>query len=216
LGLRTSHKHGFGIQTTLPAPGGADFDLQMDFGVVERGYGWIFPQGDQLNVGLFTLERSIPSARRRLAAYCRARTGQSPGSPVRAGRIPYRGRFGPWQHGPHLYLVGDAAALVDPLLGEGIYNAVRSGQIAASAILDRVRGAPVTFARRFREIAADLASSDFDSHMFYDHLDRGYGHLCLWPVRHCLMKGTALGWTTRRIKRMCFLLPFTRPSQLRA
>lgn len=32
-------------------------------------------------------------------------------------------------------LVGDAAHLVDPLFGEGIYYAVRSGQIAAASIL---------------------------------------------------------------------------------
>jgi flavin-dependent dehydrogenase len=35
-------------------------------------------------------------------------------------------------------LVGDAGHLVDPLFGEGIYYAVRSGQMAAESILDHV------------------------------------------------------------------------------
>ena len=36
----------------------------------------------------------------------------------------------------HVMLVGDAGHLVDPLLGEGIYYAVRSGQLAAQSVAE--------------------------------------------------------------------------------
>jgi flavin-dependent dehydrogenase len=35
---------------------------------------------------------------------------------------------------PNLFLVGDAARVVEPFTGEGIYYALRSGELAASAI----------------------------------------------------------------------------------
>jgi len=40
--------------------------------------------------------------------------------------------------GPNWALVGDAAAWVDPVTGEGIYYAMRSGQILAESIIDQL------------------------------------------------------------------------------
>jgi flavin-dependent dehydrogenase len=37
-------------------------------------------------------------------------------------------------------LVGDAAHLVDPMLGEGIYYAIISGHMAAACMMERLRG----------------------------------------------------------------------------
>jgi geranylgeranyl reductase family protein len=205
---------GFGIETCVSTPLAATADMQMDFGVVDRGYGWIFPKDDHLNVGLFTLDKAITRAPRRLADYCHARLGIRPEGPVQAGQIPCGGRFGPLTGYHNLFLVGDAAGLVDPLLGEGIYNAVRSGQIAAAAIQDAVRGGTDTYSRRLREITLDLADSVRDCRTFYRYLKRGYRHMNRWPVRYCLMKGMALGLTSRQAKRNCLLLPFLKPPRL--
>jgi len=39
--------------------------------------------------------------------------------------------------------VGDAAHLVDPFLGEGIYYAIRSGQLAAKVVSERIHSARI-------------------------------------------------------------------------
>ncbi|MGH9704091.1 MAG: NAD(P)/FAD-dependent oxidoreductase, partial [Candidatus Acidiferrales bacterium] len=51
-------------------------------------------------------------------------------------------------------LAGDAAACVDPITGEGLYYALRSGDLLAQAIAD---GSPETYPARMRaELSADL------------------------------------------------------------
>jgi geranylgeranyl reductase family protein len=211
LGLSRHAQRGFAIETTIPAPAIETHDMQMDFGVVDRGYAWIFPKRDHWNVGLFTQHKSIRGAARRLADYCLARLGVRPTGPLHFGVVPYGGRYGPPARHPRALLVGDAASLVDPLLGEGIYNAVRSGQIAAAAIRDMIRHGKNTYRRRLREITLDLMGSTSDSGWFYQDLDRGYDYLRQLPIRYCLMKGMGLGMTFRQTKRMSFVLPFMRP-----
>src|SRR6185369_13152391 len=54
--------------------------------------------------------------------------------------------------------VGDAAGLVDPITGEGLYYAIRSGDLAAQAVLAQNDDAAETYYRRLlrRDFAADL------------------------------------------------------------
>jgi flavin-dependent dehydrogenase len=164
-------------------------------------------------VGLFTQHQSLPRAARRLADYCQARLDVRPTGPFHFGAVPCGGRYGPPACHPRALLVGDAAGLVDPLLGEGIYNAVRSGQIAAAAIRNMIRHGRNTYRRRLREITLDLMGSTTDSAWFYQNLDRGYDYLKRLPVRYCLMKGMGLGYTFRQTKRRSWLLPFVRPAK---
>ncbi|HLB28724.1 MAG TPA: NAD(P)/FAD-dependent oxidoreductase, partial [Dehalococcoidia bacterium] len=106
--------------------------VAFQLGVLPWGYGWLFPKGDHLNVGLW--QRGAAPRREELAALVR-RLGFDPRAlaEVRGHLLPL-GRPGtPLVRGPVL-LVGDAAGLADPLTGEGIYGAVRSGQMAARAL----------------------------------------------------------------------------------
>jgi len=113
---------------------------------VKKGYGWIFPkqQGISVGVGEFVNGTKRPKQSFRdfigheptlaglkipaplgyplpIAHVQAHRNGQA-----WAGRL-VRGRA---------MLVGDAGHLVDPLLGEGIYYAIRSGQLAAKSVSD--------------------------------------------------------------------------------
>lgn len=211
LGLPRLVPRGFAVETCVSTSDSETFEMQMDFGAVDHGYGWVFPKRDHLNVGLFTLHNSIPKATQQLAAYCEERLGCSPSGPFHMATIPYGGRHGPVTCGANALLVGDAAGLVDPLLGEGIYNAVRSGQIAANAIQDVIRHGRNTYEKRLRKITRDLEGATSDSQWFYQRLDRGYHYLTSLPVRYCLMKGMALGFNWRQTKRFCPLLPVMRP-----
>ncbi|MED5431065.1 MAG: geranylgeranyl reductase family protein [Pseudomonadota bacterium] len=109
-------------------------DMTLDFGVVKGGYGWLFPKGDHVNVGLYVWRHGLSSpGRDPLDHYCQARLGARPehvqGYPL--GTWLPRSRL---RHGRVLF-AGDAAGCTEPLLGEGIYGAVLSGQLAAQAVL---------------------------------------------------------------------------------
>ncbi len=112
----------------------------MDFGVVPRGYGWVFPKSDHFNVGVFTQLQSLSGLRQTLAEYISMKMpdkgqGNEPTSihDVKLALIPFGGEKNKL-HGPRAVLAGDAACLADPMIGEGIYYALRSATIAANIL----------------------------------------------------------------------------------
>ena len=100
-------------------------------------YAWAFPVGDgRANVGFGVFDRRGGGSRRELlAALHRLLPGQAPDpATVRGHHLPLS--TGPRHHPDgRVLLAGDAAALVNPLTGEGIYDAVASGALAAHAAL---------------------------------------------------------------------------------
>jgi geranylgeranyl reductase family protein len=93
----------------------------VELGVVPGGYGWIFPKGDHANLGVGGWLDEGPKLRKHLDRLARAH-GVDPGelSDVRGHRLPMRRLGAPAARGRAL-LVGDAAGLVDPLSGDGMY-----------------------------------------------------------------------------------------------
>jgi geranylgeranyl reductase family protein len=109
--------------------------MVLEFGVVPGGYGWIFPKGDHVNVGVGGWGSIGPAARRLLGELCRHH-GIDPGdvTDTRGHRLPMR-RPSTRLANENALLVGDAAGLVDPVSGDGMYEAFVSARLAAEAIL---------------------------------------------------------------------------------
>lgn len=114
--------------------------IALDLGGTPGGYGWVFPKGDHLNIGVGGWQSVGPTLRDRLAALCRA-YGFDPDAlrDLRGHRLPMRRDGAPVARGRGL-AVGDAAGLIDPLSGEGIQHAFESGALAAEAIERFLRG----------------------------------------------------------------------------
>lgn len=107
----------------------------MDLGDLPGGYGWVFPKGDHLNIGVGAWRFFAPHLRQRLAALChRYRLRPEALSDLRGHHLPLRRPGSLIARGPVL-TVGDAAGLVDPLSGEGIHTAFLSAHLAAQAIV---------------------------------------------------------------------------------
>ena len=107
----------------------------IELATVPGGYGWIFPKGDHANLGVGGWGGEGPRLREHLARLARAH-GVEPDAltDVRGHRLPMR-RLGTPAGAGRVLLVGDAAGLVDPLSGDGIYEAFVSGRLAADAIV---------------------------------------------------------------------------------
>ena len=137
--------------------------LGLDFGGIPGGYGWIFPKGDHLNIGLGGWKYLGPSLRQRLEKLVRFYgfdTADFWG--LRGHHLPIRRRASPLMDG-NLLLVGDAGGLLDPLTGEGIYAAIWSGRAAARHLAAYVSG-EVTDLEGYRleverELVPDLSVS---------------------------------------------------------
>lgn len=96
-------------------------------------YGWIFPHGDTTSVGTGTAERgfSIRHATtdlRKAAGLGESETLRREGAPIPLKPLKR------WDNGRDIVLAGDAAGVVAPASGEGIYYAMAGGRLAAEAV----------------------------------------------------------------------------------
>jgi geranylgeranyl reductase family protein len=129
----------------------------IEFGVVPGGYGWVFPKGDHVNVGVGGWLEEGPRLRAHLGRLCREHGIPDDAlTDVRGHRLPLR-RAGSIAARGRLALVGDAAGLVDPVSGDGIYEALLSARLAAENGLDIVTGRSTDFSRYAGELHRRLA-----------------------------------------------------------
>src|SRR4051812_3562060 len=112
----------------------------LEMGYVPGGYGWVFPKGDHANVGVGGWDSQGPLLRDHLRAVC-ARHGIAWESltELRGHRLPMRGDGTQVARGRAL-AIGDAAGLVDPLSGDGMYEAFTSAHVATACIRDVLDG----------------------------------------------------------------------------
>ncbi len=133
--------------------------LKVKFLSQFEGYLWSFPRNNHLSVGICGKMSLYSAATLKLHLHHFARTE---GLDLAGGRfyshVLPSPRATTLRHrrivGPNWALIGDAAAWVDPLTGEGLYYALRSGHLLADALL---AGQPHTYPARVRaDFGADL------------------------------------------------------------
>jgi menaquinone-9 beta-reductase len=144
--LPRSAKERIALQTHLPLP--HDFGNRIVLQFLPAGYSGQAPVGDgELNVCLVSVPGKIAALRR----WAEARFGISPKhswrtiTPLTRAPISVAHRS--------LFFVGDAARVVEPFTGEGIYYALASGELAAGAIISQHNG------RDPAEVAADYSAA---------------------------------------------------------
>lgn len=95
-------------------------------------YAWVFPHGEHSSVGVGSAKKGFPL--REAVARLRADTGLDRCRTVRVegAPIPLKPRKR-WDNGRDLLVAGDAAGVVAPASGEGIYYAMTAGRYAAQA-----------------------------------------------------------------------------------
>lgn len=125
---------------TLPAdakPAMTDA-ITFDFGTLPWGYSWIFPKRNHLNVGVFRNWPGRRTTKHDLLCFISQHPGLREAEilDIRAFPGPTGGTPGSLHQG-RILLVGDAAHLADPWLGEGISYAMASGRMAAETILSQ-------------------------------------------------------------------------------
>jgi flavin-dependent dehydrogenase len=103
-----------------------------------QGYIWVFPRCGRLSVGICGKGESSQSLRARLERYMAENGIPQNGASFYAHPIPSL-EAPNWRHnrvaGDRWLAAGDAAGLVDPITGEGLYYAMRSGELAAEVVL---------------------------------------------------------------------------------
>lgn len=129
VGVRCAHVD-LGLEGEFPAPPGWAGRALLDWGPVPGSYGWLFPKGDLVTVGVIGAKARAEALR----AYYRALVGRlGLGAPVVEGGHHTRVRAdgSPLvSAGGRVLVAGDAAGLLEPWTREGISFALRSGRLA--------------------------------------------------------------------------------------
>ena len=96
-------------------------------------YAWIFPHGDTASIGVGSAQKGF--SLRGAVKTLRTQTGLEGCETLRkeGAPIPLRPRRR-WDNGRDIVLAGDAAGVVAPASGEGIYYAMCGGRLAADAV----------------------------------------------------------------------------------
>lgn len=152
---RAPPRHVFAYHEIIRPPTDRGFDaarcdIYYQEAVSPDFYGWVFPHGGTVSVGVGSARKgfSLKGATREL----RERSGLTGCETLRREGAPIPLKpLRKWDNGRDVVLAGDAAGVVAPASGEGIYYAMCGGRLAADAVLELLatgRAAALASARR--------------------------------------------------------------------
>jgi geranylgeranyl diphosphate/geranylgeranyl-bacteriochlorophyllide a reductase len=118
--------------TSTPAYDGTRCDVYYRGELSPDFYGWVFPHGDTMSIGTGSADKGFSlrtgtAALRQAAGLDGQETIRREGAPIPMKPLPR------WDNGREVVLAGDAAGVVAPASGEGIYYAMYGGRVAAQA-----------------------------------------------------------------------------------
>jgi flavin-dependent dehydrogenase len=123
-----------GLEAEIPVPATVAEDwagrVLIDWGPMPGSYGWVFPKGDALTVGVISARGEGAGTKRYLEDFI-ARLGLAGFEPsISSGHLTRcRAEDSPLFRG-RVLVCGDAAGLLEPWTREGISFALRSGRLA--------------------------------------------------------------------------------------
>ncbi|WDP89078.1 MAG: geranylgeranyl reductase family protein [Desulfobacter sp.] len=175
------------------------FAPEFDFSRGIAGYYWIFPKGDHVNIGIYGASPNVSVNRRLLVDYARERLGSETLENIKGYPIAVGG--GRACAGiKRILLAGDAAGLAEPLFGEGIYFALKSGKTAAAAIVRSKEGrAGSGYRRRLSRLFMDLYLHRLGAALLYRFPGTCLGIGGYPPVKAYFAKGVARGRTISQL-----------------
>lgn len=159
----------------------------IEFGAPAGGYGWLFPKAEHANLGVGGWADEGPHLRDHLARLARAFSVDPTAiTNLRGHRLPMRRVGASTPVRGNVLLVGDAAGLVDPLSGDGMYEAFASARLAAEAIL---AGEPLRYAETLAQMLDSHAGASWTAKRALDR----HPAVCFWAARSPGVFGVVAG-----------------------
>ncbi|WP_306113765.1 MULTISPECIES: NAD(P)/FAD-dependent oxidoreductase [unclassified Roseovarius] len=163
---------GFGLEIEAPAnPRAQEMPISVDIAAAAWGYGWSFPKQGSTTIGVGGLLAENEDMKGAMASYLAGQGVEGAAKSIKGQFLP----FGDYRKLPGkgaVLLAGDAAGLVDPITGEGIAHAMKSGQTAALAAVGAIRsGRPehalTAYRRRLRPLHRSLRAATLLRHLIF-------------------------------------------------
>lgn len=151
----------------------------FDFGIIEKGYGWIFPKDDRINMG--TYYYNSPRINRRqikaLELFVREFQWANDGKigKIKGYPLPYKIDY-PVFNTERTLLVGDATGSAENLCGQGLYYGFLSSKLAAETLIESFNnGSLDSYTRKLKsKVLSQIRFSRITARHFYNHQRFGY------------------------------------------
>lgn len=128
-------KLAFGVEVYLPAEKLPTDSVDLYFGYLDSGYVWVFPHGDTVCVGVANIYHKKEDYQKILAKVLSDLGVETSEEKFIGAFLPY-GFVVPQKKLPdNVLLAGDAGGFTDPISGEGLYMAIKTGIYAAESVL---------------------------------------------------------------------------------
>lgn len=106
----------------------------VDFSAIPYGYGWIFPKKDRLAIGIGTFKNKVKNIKDMLNKFLVKYDVDKFRADSYGHLLSFNNGSQKRYNTDNVILVGDATQLGDPFTGEGIYNAIKTANIASDVI----------------------------------------------------------------------------------
>jgi len=153
--------------------------IKAYFNIVPDSYAWVFSKGKQISIGMVKLPGKEFNLLNTFSGFLK-QLGLNPEKyQTKGAMLPFGNYLTDPTYGNSVLFVGDAGGFVEPLTGEGIYYALKTGSLAGESILS---GDPcITYRNNCKPIVKVMKNSNkyqklFASrrfmNFFYKHLPR--------------------------------------------
>lgn len=170
--------NGFCVEVRLPKNSVSlnSDELQVDVGIIGNGFGWVFPSRDFFAIGIGGLLEDNKGHFVELFRTYLLKLGIDSNISPKGFPIPF-GEYVPRPLLDNILLVGDAAGLVDPITGEGMYYAVTSAEYAAKSIIGCIKNGEAldTYLSYTEEIHAEIDDAIKARGVFYNGFTQKVG-----------------------------------------
>ena len=185
LGLGGGIQHGVALEANFPHDPRFAGTMILQVALLPGGYGWVFPKADHVNVGVGGDGSEGPRLRAALRRMCEE-YGVDPdvATDMRGYRLPLRSASTVLAR-DHAALIGDAAGLVDPFSGDGMYEAFLSARLVADAIL---AGDLQSYSGAVERRIAPLTRAGWGARAAFDRFPRTTYALARLPVTFCAVE----------------------------
>jgi geranylgeranyl reductase family protein len=185
LGLGGDIDHGVALEANYPYDARFAHTMMLEIAIVRGGYGWVFPKGDHINIGVGGDESEGPRLRAELRRLCEEQDiDPDTATDTRGYRLPLRRPSSGLARGTAA-VIGDAAGLVDPFSGDGMYEGFLSAKLVTDAALDVLAGRAdglEPYAREVERRITPLTSAGWGAKRAFDRFPRTTFAIARIPV----------------------------------
>ncbi|MFW5927614.1 MAG: NAD(P)/FAD-dependent oxidoreductase [Thermoplasmatota archaeon] len=122
--------------------------INLHFGIIEKGYAWVFPYSDEVIAGVGGVIDKNRNMKESFKSFLEG-LGLNFDSDKSKSHLVTLGNFLKKPTYKNILLVGDAGGLMNPITGEGIFYAHRSGVIAANTIHEKEKNEDLELVREY-------------------------------------------------------------------